>query len=75
LSIAIQCKHYSQPVGNKAVQEVYSGKDFYNTDIAVVVTNNEFTKSAKELASSLDVLLIHHSELKEFDRCLFLRRK
>jgi len=75
LSISIQCKHYSQPVGNKAVQEVYSGKDFYNTDIAVVVTNNEFTKSAKELASSLDVLLIHHSELKEFDRCLFLRRK
>lgn len=75
LTIAVQCKHYSQPVGNKAVQEAHSGKGFYGTDIAVVITNNDFTKSAKELAASLDVLLLHHSELNEFDKHFLFRRK
>lgn len=53
----IQCKYYSQSVGNKAVQEAYSGAAFYKCDIAVVMTNNTFTKSAKELSESLGVLL------------------
>ena len=32
----IQCKYYSAPVGNKAVQEAYSGARFYDCDRAVV---------------------------------------
>ncbi|MDE5793037.1 MAG: restriction endonuclease, partial [Oscillospiraceae bacterium] len=28
-SYAIQCKCYSKPVGNKAIQEAYTGKEFY----------------------------------------------
>lgn len=53
----IQCKHYSSPVGNHAVQEVFAGAKYYNCDIAVVMTNNTFTKSAKELAESTRVEL------------------
>lgn len=54
---AIQCKCYNRPVGNKAVQEVYSGKYFYNCHVAVVITNQTFTSSAKELAQKNNVLL------------------
>lgn len=57
VSYAIQCKCYSEPVGIKAVQEVYAGKDYYCCMVAVVMTNQSFTKSAIEFASRLNVLL------------------
>ncbi len=60
----IQCKLYSRPVGNKAVQEVNSARLHYGADYAYVVTNNSYTKSAKELANTNDVMLIHHDDLK-----------
>lgn len=65
--VAIQCKKYSLPVGNKSVQEIYSAKDFYECDHAVVVTNSSFTKSARQVADSLKVYLVHHDEL---EKCL-----
>ena len=54
---AVQCKHYSRPLGNKPVQEVYAGKTYYECDRAMVMTNNRFTKGAYELAESVDVKL------------------
>ena len=51
----IQCKYYDRPVGNKAVQEAYSGAAFYECDVAVVMTNATFTRSANELSESLEV--------------------
>lgn len=71
LRLVIQCKLYSTPVGNKAVQEVAAAKTFYNGNCAVVITNNEFTTSAKQLAASLGVKLIHHSQIEDFDMELF----
>ena len=56
----IQCKYYSAPVGNKAVQEAYSGARFYDCDRAVVMTNHTFTKAARELADKLEVELWEH---------------
>lgn len=53
----IQCKRYSSDVGNKAVQEAFSGKTFYNCHLAVVISNQNFTPSAKELAERNGVLL------------------
>ncbi len=64
--IAVQCKLYSYPVGNDAVQEVFSGKSFYNCDMAIVVTNSSYTRSAFELAKQLGVKLLHHNELINF---------
>lgn len=61
--VALQCKLYSQPVGNKAVQEAFSGAQFVGANAAVVVTNASFTRSAQQLANSLGVHLIHYSEL------------
>jgi len=70
VKVAIQCKKYSSPVGNKAVQEVSAGKLHYGTDHAVVVTNNTFTSSAKQLSNSARVYLLHHNELSNLKELL-----
>lgn len=61
-----QCKKYAQPVGNGAVQEIAAGKQHEQADIAAVVTNATFTPSAKQLAGTTGVLLLHYSELQGF---------
>lgn len=66
-----QCKRYSNPVGNKAVQEIFAGKAFYNGTHAIVVSNAGFTKSAETLASSLGVILISDNELKNLEFRIF----
>uniref|UniRef100_C6E1F4 Restriction endonuclease n=1 Tax=Geobacter sp. (strain M21) TaxID=443144 RepID=C6E1F4_GEOSM len=53
----IQAKCYSKAVPNSAVQEVVAGAKYYSCDRGIVVTNNYFTKSAKELADSNEVIL------------------
>ncbi len=58
-----QCKRYSKPIGNSAVQEVFSGAQFYNCDYAVVITNQVFTKSAIELSKKLNVILYDRTGL------------
>ncbi len=63
---AIQCKRYSGSVGNGAVQQAYSGKAIYNADIAVVMTNNYFTKQAIEDARKLGVQLWNRDIIKSF---------
>lgn len=50
VKFAIQCKCYSSDLGNAPVQEAHAGKDFYNCDVAVVMTNQHFTKGARDLA-------------------------
>ena len=62
--VAIQCKKYSTPVGNKAVQEAYSGMKFFDAKEAVVVSNSTFTQAAQVLANKLSVALKHHDELR-----------
>ena len=54
---AIQCKRYEQNVGAKAVQQVYAAKAYYGADIAVVMSNTQFTRQAREEAEILGVLL------------------
>lgn len=63
--IAIQCKYYSKPVGNKAVQEVVAGKDYYECEYACVVSNNTFTPAARKLAAISYVLLLNEDDIAE----------
>lgn len=72
LRIVIQCKKYSKPVGNYAVQEIVAGIAHENARRGVVVTNSDYTAGARRLAASNDVLLLHHSQLCKIDR--FLRK-
>ena len=56
-SYAIQCKKYAKPVGLAAVQQAYSGCQYYECDRAVVVTNHRFTAQAIALANTNQVEL------------------
>lgn len=53
----IQCKCYSSDIGNKAVQEAFSGAKFYDCHVPIVLTNRYFTSSAVELSQKTNVLL------------------
>lgn len=55
---AVQCKYYSSPVGVAAVQEVVAAKAHYGCNAAMVVTNNMFTKAARDLADANSVILL-----------------
>lgn len=63
VTYAIQCKCYSDNVGNHAVQEAQSGASFYNRMIPVVMTNSYFTAAAKETATRTHVLLWDRDKL------------
>ena len=68
LKFVVQCKFYSNPVGNKAVQEVIAAKGFYDAWGAIVVTNSDYTKSARQLAESHGVILLHDSQILEWSQ-------
>ncbi len=57
VTYAIQCKRYEHPVGVKAVQEAYAGRDYYDRMVGAVLTNQYFTTPAVEAAKKLKILL------------------
>ncbi len=57
ITYAFQCKRYDHPVGTKAVQEIYAGRDFYHSMVGVVITNQKFTSGACKMAEALNILL------------------
>ena len=65
--VVIQCKLYSQAVGNGAVQQAVAGKQFAKAHIAAVVSNAGFTRKAHEFAAATGALLLHHTELGRID--------
>ena len=67
LRVCIQCKCFTKPVGNKAVQEVAAGMIHWNGTHSVVVGKSGFTKSAKALADSTNVILTSDSELENLE--------
>ena len=57
VTYAIQCKRYTAPVGVKAVQEAYAGRDYYDRMVGAVMTNQYFTTPAVDAAKKLKILL------------------
>lgn len=57
VTYAIQCKAYATPVGVKAVQEAFAGREYYDRMVGAVLTNQYFTKPAVEAAKKLKILL------------------
>ena len=57
VSYAFQCKCYTEPVGIKAVQEIYAGRDYYDCMVGVVMTNQYFTTPAVNVAKKLKIML------------------
>ena len=64
--IAVQCKKYNNPVGNKSVQEVFSAASFYDCAFGCVVSNTDFTTAARQAAAKLDVPLLHHEDVTDY---------
>lgn len=59
----IQCKRHSSDIGNRAVQEVFTGKTYYQCHVGVVLTNRNFTKSAVDLANRIGIVLWNRDKL------------
>lgn len=70
LSVVLQCKLYGRPVGNKAIQEAHAARSHYGTAAAAVVTNAAYTRSARHLAATTGVLLLHHGDLARLEERL-----
>ena len=64
VKFGFQCKYYSSPVGNHAVQEAFAGAKFYGCNVAVVITNTVFTDAAKKLANNTGVVLWENIEME-----------
>lgn len=65
LRYGIQCKCYSHDLGNTPVQEATAGRAVYGCDIAVVMTNQRFTKGAVEAAKATGVWLWDRDKLAQ----------
>lgn len=68
--VAIQCKFYSSPIGNAAVQQVIAGKLFYHATHAAVVSNTTYTAAAQQLAARSNVLLLQHDQLANLSQLI-----
>ncbi|GGK83279.1 restriction endonuclease [Haloarcula sebkhae] len=71
-TVGIQAKAYDKqnPVGNSAVQEIYTGATVrnpeYEFDTAAVVTTSQYTNSAREAADNSDVTLYGRKQLQKW---------
>jgi len=66
VKFGIQCKRHNADIGNRAVQEAFAGKQYYDCNVGVVLTNRYFTRSAKELAQRNGIVLWGRDELLGF---------
>ena len=71
-TVGIQAKAYDKknPVGNSAVQEIYTGATVrnseYEIDTAAVVSTSRYTNSAREAAANSDVTLYGRKQLEKW---------
>lgn len=64
--IVIQCKlYFNHKVGNSAIQEVNTAKNYYNATLGLVITNSFFTTPAKNLAEVNKIALMDREKLIE----------
>ncbi|MCH4026207.1 MAG: restriction endonuclease [Acetobacter fabarum] len=61
--IVVQCKLYSGTVGNDAVQQAFAAQNFQGANGAIVATNSTFSQSARQVAATTGVILVHHTQL------------
>jgi HJR/Mrr/RecB family endonuclease len=66
LKYVIQAKRSASVVSIKAVQEIIGAKGYYDGDVAIVITNNNYTENARELAYRNKVELWNREKLIQF---------
>ena len=68
ITYAFQCKCYDKPIGVKAVQEIYAGRDYYDKMVGAVMTNQYFTQPAVEMAQKLNIMLWDRGYIDNMDQ-------
>ncbi|OBG35518.1 restriction endonuclease [Mycobacterium alsense] len=68
ISMAVQCKRQARAVGVAAVQQVVAGALHHRCDRTVVVTNQSFTKAARQLATTHGCRLVGREQLRIWAR-------
>lgn len=63
--VAVQAKRYERTIGVDAVQQVIGAKGYYDAQDAWVITNQDFSAGAKDLAKSHNVRLYNREGLIE----------
>jgi restriction system protein len=63
IRMAVQCKRLARAVGVAAVQQVVSGALHHGCNQTVVVTNQAFTKAARQLATTHRCRLVGREQL------------
>lgn len=63
--LLIQCKRYTDPVGQPAIRDLYGASSDAKANKGVLVTTSNFTKPAKEFASRNNIELINGKEVNE----------
>lgn len=66
--MAVQCKRLAKAVGVAAVQQVVSGARQHGCNRTVVVTNQTFTKAARQLANTHRCRLVGRTQLPSWTR-------
>ena len=67
LTIGIQCKKFTTPVGIKAIQETISGMTYYDCEMGwVISTAPYFTQAAKNLAEKQNIQLYNKNDLAKW---------
>jgi len=61
----IQCKRHKSRVGVSAVKDIFVGNAYYKGSMAIVCSNMDYSKPARDLARALNVQLIHHHQLSD----------
>lgn len=76
LTFAVQCKlYYKHNVGNSAIQEIATAREYYQTDGAIVITNSYYSKPATKLANTVGVQLLDRMSLINILQRLKYREK
>ena len=63
-SVAVQCKRLGKPVGVAAVQQVVAGARHHGCARSIVISNQEFTAAAQQLAFTHNCQLIGRRTLQ-----------
>ena len=66
--MAVQCKRLAKAVGVAAVQQVVAGALHHGCNRTVVVTNQTFTKAARQLAGTHRCRLVGRTQLQSWTR-------
>lgn len=66
--MAVQCKRLAKAVGVAAVQQVVAGALHHGCNRTVVVTNQTFTKAARQLAGTHHCRLVGRSQVQSWTR-------